>query len=206
MTRRTYTFERGPARRNIERILVLLGGKSLTEPEICQQLHMSPLNLKMYLNHLREQGKVHISSWTRRPVAGMRPFPRPLYRAGSRRNAVKPKPKTDAEVARDYRKRVMANPEEYERGYRKIRAQRARQELRLRNQRMQELAAAGFDPHTLGLVNGRVVIGNTRRTPTPDQLAEIIRLRDSGMYWKDVSAATGVPMSTARTHYLRVVG
>jgi len=205
MTRRTYTFERGPARRNIERILELLDGQSLTEPEICQQLHMSPLNLKMYLNHLREQRMVHISSWTRRPVAGMRPFPRPLYRAGSRRNAVKPKPKTDAEVARDYRKRVMANPDEYERGYRKIRAQRARQELRLRNQRMQQLAAAGFDPHTASLM-GRVMISEKRRTPTPAQVAEIIRLRDSGMYWKDVSAATGVPMSTARTHYLRVVG
>lgn len=206
--RREFTFERKPAQLKLARILEMLSKEALTEPEIAERLFLSQTGLWPYMKHLRETQQVYVAGWTRDAVVGQRSFPRAKYRkrTGNEVDRPKPKPLTDAQIAKRYRTRVLADPDKYERGYKKLKRNMATQEIRLRNLRRKAIIDAGFDPTALAAGNVRVILTGNRRTPSPHEVERIIELRDQGMIWKEVSALTGIPKSTCRTHYKRATG
>lgn len=206
--RREFTFERKPARIRLARILEMLSAEALTEPEIAERLYLSQTGLWPYMKHLRETQQVYVAGWTRDAVAGQRTFPRAKYRTrtGNEKDRPKPKPLSDAQIAKRYRDRVKADPEKYERGYRRFKRNMATQQIRLRNLRRKQLIEAGFDPTAVQLGKVRVILTGNRRTPSPAEVERIIELREQGLIWKEVSARTGIPKSTCRTQYLRAKG
>ena len=208
MKRREFTFERKPAQVKLARILKMLSKEALTEPEIAERLFLSQTGLWPYMKHLRETQQVYVAGWTRDAVAGQRTFPRAKYRTrtGGEKDRPKPKPLSDAQIAKRYRDRVKADPEKYEQGYRKLKRNMATQQIRLKNLRRKQLIEAGFDPTAVQLGRVRVILTGERRTPSPNEVERIIELREQGLIWKEVSALTGIPKSTCRTHYLRAKG
>lgn len=202
MTRLRNTFERSTSRRNIERLLQLIENRSMCLTEISQHLHMTREGLRPYIKYLREQRKIYISRWASESVGTLPARRRPYYKAGSRKDAPAPPPMERREIERAYYQRVVADPERYRMAHNNIRRQNARQTLKRRTERMRRMQESGFDPHAILLAGRRIVVG---KTPTPDQVAEIIRLRESGATWKEIVAKTGIKQTTARTHYRKAV-
>lgn len=204
---RKRTFEQVPARLRIERILQLIATRSLTAAEIRHALYMSETAMREYIRHLRDTRQIYIAGWTRDAVCGLRPMLRPKYRAGQRVDAPRPPAKPAAISNREYRQRVMDNPERYARAYNTIRMNDARSANRRRGERIRRLAAAGYgDATTLGMMQGRILIGERVKSPTPQQIAEIIRLRDAGTTWRRIAESVGVSEITARKYYARIAG
>lgn len=206
--RRENTFERGPALNKIERILKLLECESLTPPEIAEKLHMSQANVVIYLKHLKATDEVHIMGWTRKPVCGQRPFPRPKYRIGPGADVRKIAPLPKNEVAKRLRKKVKRDPDAVPGTVMKMRRNRERQRLKAQTERLKKMKQLGYltAGFTDVMTTGKVMLGEKRRSPTPVQIAEIIRLREEGVYWKSISAQLGIPVTTAHSIYKRLTG
>jgi len=57
------TFASEAAQRRIEKIQQLLRGADMSMHEICNEIHLTPYWTRKYLQHLHEQGRIHIASY-----------------------------------------------------------------------------------------------------------------------------------------------
>lgn len=185
-------------------ILARLRRRPRTEPEIRVAVGLSAPGLRPYLVDLRRGGRIHIVAWSRKEVAGLKPYLRPVYAAGPGEDAPRPPPLTQREIQREFARRVAADPEKYRSADRTRRAVAALQSIKAKQRRVRRLSQAGYVVG--GLSQGRVMYGSKRCSPTPGQVAEILRLRELGRTWKQISAKTGVPESTARAYFRRLTG
>lgn len=207
MTNRKMDFSRSTALLNIERILETLRKNDLlTIPEIAERVFLCEPQVRIYMAHLKAQGKVHHPSWTREPVAGLRAFPRARFRVGPGVNRARPPRLTSAQAQARVRQRVKQDPDSYPHVLQSVERQRIDRAMRSRRERVALLREQGYPPELVYAAGSALRAGLRRRSPTPDQVATIIRLRDEGKTWDEVSQGSGVPRSTARTYYMRIVG
>lgn len=207
MTRRTMDFSRSTSLANIARIMEALRKEDrLTPPEIAERVFLCGPQVKVYLKYMVSQKLIHHPHWTREPVAGLRPFPRPQYRVGPGPNRRKPARLTPAQVQQRLRDRVKHDPENHDHLVRSQQRQRARRLTQSRQERIALLRAAGYPPELVYAAGSALRVGLQRRSPTPEQVAAVIRLRDAGKTWSEIAASTGVARSTARTYYVRIAG
>lgn len=95
-----------------DRILLLLKDNELTKIEICQKLNLTHDQVSSVLTRLNREGKqtpkrIYISDWTRNAV-GKRLFLRPVFKAGAKADAERPKPFTNKErSAKHHRKKML---------------------------------------------------------------------------------------------------
>lgn len=200
------TLESPRALAKIETILDLLAKAPATELQIRTAIRMTRPGLKPYLEKLMAEERIHITGNTRESQEGKRTYPRPIYAAGKGKNTKPLAPKTKAQVARDYRKRRNANPDQYEQAINAMRARKQIQTLNYRIARTKRLQEAGYSiPGVVDLLqNRRVLNGTHAKTPTPAQITEIIELREAGMTWTDIAEAVGVHRTTACRYYRQI--
>jgi hypothetical protein len=81
-------------------ILDILLDQDLDQKQLTDRLCMQdPRAVAKYVDHLRSEQKVHICGWRPAKVNGHR---WPVYRFGKGQNKRKPKPKTPAQLMREY--------------------------------------------------------------------------------------------------------
>lgn len=206
MTERKMDFSRSTSLLNIERIRDALRKEDLlTAPELADRVYLCVEHIRNYLKYMVEQELVHHPRWTREAVAGLRPFPRAQYRLGPGVNRPKPTRLTSAQVQRRLRRRLKQDPDNNEHLVRTSHLQRTRRALRSRHERLVKLREQGYPPELVYASGSALRVGLQRRSPRPEQVADVIRLRDEGKTWSEIAAETGVARSTARTYYLRIV-
>lgn len=205
MAGRNMNFTRRPALLRIQRIKEVLEEHGpLTPIEIAEQVFCVPATLKLYLEHMAAQEMVHISGWTREPIAGLRAIPRPLYKLGPGVNKKKPRPFTSNEVARRFYRRGKDDPDNHPNAYRCVQRWRIARAQRDRQARIERLTKEGYPVEMILALGAQLRVGPHKRSPTPDQIGEIIRLRDSGHTWDEVAANTGVSRTTVRKYYKKI--
>ncbi|MCK9236002.1 MAG: hypothetical protein M0P09_06765, partial [Acholeplasmataceae bacterium] len=178
----------------------------LTPPEIAAELYVVERTVKIYLDHLEKEGLVYIAKWTREEVIGQRSFPRAQWALGEHKSRPKPPPRSKSAIAKDFRRRVLNDPIKYEASYEKMMRTRARLLAKYRSKRLKDLAKAGYtDSNMARLLGERIMIGEKRRTPSADQILEVLRLREKGATWDSISEQVGIPKTTARDHYNRSI-
>lgn len=200
-------FTRQPAILRMKRITDVLRERGpLTPNELAPLVHCVVPTLGIYLKYMTEQGMIHIGGWTREAVAGLREFPRPQYQLGPGKNKRKPRPFTNNEVARRLYARAKDDPENYPNAYRMFQRERIVRAQRSKHERIEHLAREGFPPAMARAASSKIRAGSRRRSPTPDQVSEVVRLRDAGHTWNSVASQTGVHRTTARDYYRKLTG
>ena len=109
------TFTNQASLRKIERIMALLSDRPMTIKDLAPLVPISAAWARIYVNHLHETRRVHISVWVRWADASDRMYPRPVYRAGDKADAPKPAPLTYEERMKRSWAVVKADPERHER-------------------------------------------------------------------------------------------
>lgn len=95
----------------LDRLRALLAIRPMTRAEIAGRLHASIQSVYRYLRHLREQKEVYVGHWERNPDGGQ---PIAYFTLGSKKDAPKPRPFTEAEQAkRCYSKMKRQEPAKY---------------------------------------------------------------------------------------------
>lgn len=207
MTSRKMDFSRSTSQLNIARIIAALRKEDLiTAPEIAERVYLCETQVRSYLKYMVEQRMIHHPVWTRNPVAGLRAFPRARYRVGPGWNKPKPPRLTAAQAARRLRRRMKEDPDNNEHLVQTRRRQRVDRANKDRQARVAKLREKGYPPELVYAAGSALRVGLQRRSPTPTQVADVIRLRDEGKTWSEIANETGVARSTARTYYLRVAG
>ena len=205
MGTRKMNFSRRPAQIKLRQIVEALEAHGpLTANELMERVPVVSRTMKVYLNYMVAQKLVHISGWTRQSENGLRAVPRAKYTAGEGRNREKPKPLTAVEARRRRYARAMDDPDTYPEEYLAFRREQARKTQRYRQERAEKLIKAGFPPELVRTAPAYIRAEGRFRTPTPDQVSEIIRLRDAGHSWTEIAEATNIPRSTVRAYYTRI--
>lgn len=198
-------FTRRPAILRMKRIADVLRERGpLTPNELAPLVHCGVRTLAAYLKYMVEQEMIHISEWTRDPVEGLRSFPRARYKLGPGKNKRKPRALTPNEVARRLYARAKDDPENYPNAYRMLKRERVVRAQRRQRERIERLTKEGYPVEMILALGAQLRVGPRKRSPTPDQIGEIIRLRDSGHTWDEVAANTGVSRTTVRKYYKKI--
>lgn len=107
------TFTNPASVQRIERILSALSERPMTMADLCESSHISASWCRVYVQHLRKNGQIHISGWVRHAQQGDRMYPRPLYRAGDKPDAPKPAALTKIEKGKRAWSLIKQNPERH---------------------------------------------------------------------------------------------
>lgn len=116
-------FTSEAAQRRIDKIQQILRQSSLTINEISESIYLAPRWTRAYLNYLREEGYIHISSYRRQACNAYERYVA-LYRWGVSNDAKKPAILTQAEKKRKQYAALKADPEAHELALKKRRAAR----------------------------------------------------------------------------------
>lgn len=204
---RPLTFTRPVAKNNIANILKTLEKRGpLTMAELAEAICLSHVQTTQYINHLKGQQMIHIGGWTRESVAGLRTFLRAQYKAGPGKDKPRPRPLTSRETVAAMRRRRKMDPDNNEHLVRSYKAALNKQMTQRRVASLRKLQEMGYPPHAALALRGLVRYGPRKKSPTPEQMDAIISMREAGMKWKEISEATGVPVSTAQANYVRLTG
>jgi len=120
------SFTTAAAKAKLAKIRQLLRDQSMTAHEIAEAVPMSKRWAQAYINHLKDDERVYIATWTREVNQCGRDYPRPVYRAVvPRKDAEKPARLTKAERQARKHKKMMADPIRYGQHIAKERERRA---------------------------------------------------------------------------------
>lgn len=122
------TFTTAAAQLKLQRMRQMLQGQPMTVHQVAEAVPISRRWAQAYINHLKGQGQVYIQSWCDELVDGRR-YPRPVY-ASIPADAPKPEAKDAVQSKREWRQRVMADPDLHHRELMKQRARRLRKKPR----------------------------------------------------------------------------
>ena len=123
----TMSFTTEAARIKLAKIRELLKDKGMTAHELADAVPISKRWVQSYLNHLKDDERIYISSWTRDIDQCERMYPRPVYRGVTvRKDAEKPVPLTKAQRQARKHKKMMADPIKYGQHLTKERVRRAK--------------------------------------------------------------------------------
>lgn len=201
------TFETKRAQEILARILRMLSKKAMTRQEVVAALGMSYNGVLPYMQHLERTRQIYIEQWTREGSPGRQSYIRPRYRKGNLPDAPKIGRYKNPNQWREFMKRVKADPEKYEGTITRLRRREVKRATDHRVRRMKALVESGYAVPGFGpLFPGRVMLGGERKTPSPYQISELVRLRDEGLLWREISEQVGVPQTTARNIYKRMKG
>lgn len=108
------SFTTPAALRKLAKIRELLSENGMTAHELAEAVPMTKRWVQAYINHLKDDGRVYISRWTRDVDQCNRMYPRPVYRAVKvPMDAEKPAPLTKAQRQARKHKKMMADPIKY---------------------------------------------------------------------------------------------
>lgn len=96
---KTGTFEYSPA---ADRVSLLLQKKPCTKKDIEAEAFVSRPHAMAIVNHLKEEGEIHITSWKRNPTGK----PTPTYAWGKKADAPRPIPMGEKAKHARYRERM----------------------------------------------------------------------------------------------------
>lgn len=68
-----------------------------SRPELMEYMHLSRPTMASYIAHMRKHNLIHICDWSRESVGGQKPYLRPIYKAGGRKDKPKPRALTSTE-------------------------------------------------------------------------------------------------------------
>jgi DNA-binding transcriptional regulator LsrR (DeoR family) len=120
------SFTTEAARAKLWRIRELLKAKAMTAHELAEAVPMSKRWVQAYLNHLKDDERIYIQSWTHDVEQCERMYPRPIYKAVvPRKDADKPAPLTKAQRQARKHQKMMADPIKYGQHIAKERVRRA---------------------------------------------------------------------------------
>jgi hypothetical protein len=106
------SFTTAAAQNRIAKILQALESSDQTVASISTLIFISRRWSREYLEHLRQQRRVHITAWVK-DIGQGRSYPRPVYRIGGGVDAIKPRPMTTKEKTAARVKRRRDDPEFY---------------------------------------------------------------------------------------------
>lgn len=122
-SKRRYSLSRPAAKQKIEKILSELSEKLLCMNDLKKVANVTHSHIKVYVRHLLETRQIYISKW-KLETQGSRTMHWPYYRAGNRKNAVKPPPLTRSEKDKRYRSKLYSDKERLDKVNAKRRAKR----------------------------------------------------------------------------------
>lgn len=103
-------FSRKASQIRLAKIMELFASEPQTTAMLAKELHMSVQHAREYVKRLRAFKKIYRCGFKREGASGRKS---PLYALGNKRDVPIPKAKTDAELCRDYRRRLKADPDRY---------------------------------------------------------------------------------------------
>ena len=179
----------------IETIMTASRKRPKTAVQLAKITGLSERAVRGYLRHLHKEEKIYVHSWSR--TANKRGIAVPAYRPGSKPDCPKPEPLTSTEVVQRYRARAKASKNKDTGYHRAIR----RADERKKQHHKRVLAAQVSDPFLrTAVANGLVDPGSVRPKVTPEERADMVKLRKRGMNIWDIAAKFGVHYDTARHH------
>ena len=119
-------FYTASSKAKLDKIRQSLRHQDLSLYEIADLIYLSPRWARCYIDHLREQGLVHITCYREDEMYhdGRNKTRRAIYKWGAGEDAERPDAMTQKERATLARKRMLADPEKHERQLLKRRAER----------------------------------------------------------------------------------
>ena len=106
------SFTSNTAQAKLQKILQALEVSDHTVASLGASFFISRRWAREYLEHLRQQRRVHITRYEKELV-GERPYPRPVYRIGDGIDVAKPRPMSNKDKTAARRKRRRDDPEFY---------------------------------------------------------------------------------------------
>jgi predicted ArsR family transcriptional regulator len=120
------SFTTAAAKTKLGKIRELLSERSMTAHDLAEAVPMSKRWVQAYLNHLKDDGRIYISTWTHEVSQCGRTYPRPVYRSVRvPRDADKPEPMTNQQRQKRKHTKMMQDPVRYGQHISKERVRRA---------------------------------------------------------------------------------